>query len=171
MKRSLALLFVIAIAAVAACGDPVQSNAVDALGGEKDGVSPGPTHRPGQPCLICHGSSGPATAQFSIGGTVYLIKGQTDPAPDVTVKITDSRGQTRTTTTNKVGNFYIRTSDWDPLPPHTVELDYTGGYVNNMGTKVGRDGSCAGCHFGKPGPNTPGPVYLATDPSDLPGAM
>jgi len=170
MKSALAVAIVVA-AILAACGDPVHSNEVDALGPEKNGVSPGPNHRPGQPCVICHGSSGPASPQFAIGGTIYLVKGQPDPAPGVTVKITDSRGQTRTATTNKVGNFYILASDWDPLPPHTVELGYTGGYTANMGTKIGRDGSCAGCHFGKPGPDTPGPVYLATDPADLPGAM
>ncbi len=170
--KHVALAVASIVASVAlACGDPVHSNAVDALGPEANGVGPGPTHRPGQPCLVCHGGSGPAGPQFSIGGTVYLIKGQSDPAPNVVVKITDSRGQTRSVTTNKVGNFYIPVEQWDPSPPHQVELHSGDTFVNAMRTAIGRDGSCSSCHFGKPAPNTPGPVYLATDPMDLPGAM
>jgi hypothetical protein len=172
MNKALALPVAIAtIAAIASCGDPVHSNAVDALGGEANGVRPGPTHRPGQPCLVCHGGSGPAGAEFSVAGTVYLVKGQPDPAPNVTVKITDADGHTKSATTNSVGNFFIRVEEGAPTAPYGVELDYTSGYRNPMGTKVGRDGSCAGCHFGKPAPSTPGAVYLASDPSDLPGAM
>ena len=37
--------------------DPVQSEAVADLGGEAPGVAPGPLHRPGQPCLVCHDGS------------------------------------------------------------------------------------------------------------------
>ena len=171
MRRAALALVTIGASVAFACGDPVHSNEVDALGPAPNGGRPGPEHRPGQPCIVCHGGSGPASAQFSMGGTIYLIKGQTDPAPNVVVKITDSRGQTHSVTTNKVGNFYIPVAEWDPTPPHSVELHFGDTYVNPMGTKIGRDGSCANCHFGKPGPSTPGPVYLATDPADLPGAM
>jgi len=37
-------------AATAACQDAVHDDEVSALGPEAPGVSPGPDHRPGQPC-------------------------------------------------------------------------------------------------------------------------
>ena len=56
---------------VLSCYDPVHDQEVAALGGEAPGVSPGPTHRPGQPCNVCHGGVGPANLRFSVAGTVY----------------------------------------------------------------------------------------------------
>jgi hypothetical protein len=40
----------------------------------------------------------------------------------------------------------------------------------DMISHIGRDGSCADCHTATIGPRSPGPVYLATDQGDLPGA-
>lgn len=178
----------LAAAALASCGDPAHDNAVNALGPEKPGVSPGPTHRPGQPCVICHGGSGPGNPQFSIGGTVYAVKGQTDPLVNATVHLTDATGSTRTATTNAAGNFYITLSQWAPLPPIAkISVDcgpltstspYTCGPTDpntpsltaTMNTHIGRDGSCAGCHFGVRSATTPGPIYVASDPADLPMA-
>src|ERR1700683_3328645 len=34
--------------------NPVLDDAIADLGPEKPGVHPGPLHRPGQPCLLCH---------------------------------------------------------------------------------------------------------------------
>ena len=57
-----------------ATSNPVHDNEVAALGPEDPSVPPGPDHRPGQPCLVCHGGSGPASAQFAVGGTVYAAQ-------------------------------------------------------------------------------------------------
>ena len=53
--------------------DPVHDEQVAALGPEPAGESPGPLHRPGQPCLVCHGGLGPAHQSFSVAGTVFAI--------------------------------------------------------------------------------------------------
>jgi hypothetical protein len=189
MKPTLWLVTAVLFALVGACGDPAHTDAVSALGPEAPGVPKGPNHRPGQPCLACHGGSGPAGRQFSIGGTVYQT--QTKPYPDggapapscgsssgcpgvgVTVQLTDSKNSTHTTTTNSVGNFYIYLSDWAPVAPiggvttdggvpdtsHAIQLTQ-GTNMDVMYSHVGRDGSCADCHFYPPGPLTPGPIYL-----------
>lgn len=182
------LLVLLAAAAALSCGDPAHDQAVAALGGEKGGVEPGPDHRPGQPCVLCHGGSGPASSQFSIGGTVFAIQGQTDPMVNAIVHITDAKGTTKDVTTNRAGNFYIPLSSWAPqYPLMKISIDcsplksqspYTCGdpdpntppVTAQMNTHVGREGSCAACHFGSPGPTTRGPIYIATDPTDLPGA-
>jgi hypothetical protein len=170
MRRS-ALLFTalaLALAAASACGDPVHDNEVAALGSEAPGVSPGPDHRPGQPCLVCHGGEGPASEQFSFGGTVYEIAGPTVGYGGATVKLTDVNKVEATATTNSVGNFYVLASDYAPTYPVDVELDQ-GSYRNPMFTHIGRNGSCAWCHYDPAGPATPGHVAMAADLADLPG--
>jgi hypothetical protein len=198
MRLTLLLAFSVALALASACGDPTHDDAVAALGPEAPGVSPGPTHRPGQPCLTCHGGLGPAGQQFSIGGTAY--ENQRLPAPDgaaapaspplvgATVQLSDSSGltdasdgaspasATRTTTTNSVGNFFILESDWAPTFPvgglgtnHQVQI-CAGACASSsvakafMVSAIGRDGSCADCHFYPPGPLSPGPLYLMAAP-------
>src|SRR5450432_160855 len=49
------------VCALVGCGDPVHDTAVSALGPEAPGVPKGPLHRPGQPCVLCHGPQGSAT--------------------------------------------------------------------------------------------------------------
>jgi hypothetical protein len=149
------------------CGDPVHDDAVNALGPEAPGVDKGPLHRPGQPCLVCHGGSGPASAHFSVAGTVFALKGMTCPLPNANVVITDLNFIVRQPTTNEAGNFWISASDWVPAAPYHVKV-MVGMSFSTMTTHVGRDGSCADCHFSPPGPSTTGPVYLGVTPSDLP---
>lgn len=170
MSRALFLIAALAAGAViASCGDPVHDGEVTALGPEAPGVSPGPDHRPGQPCLVCHGGQGPASAQFALAGTVFQIPA---PAPatganGVTVKITDVNSSVGTATTNSVGNFYILASDYSPTYPVDAELD-EGSSTVKMLTHIGRNGSCGYCHFDPPGTGSPGHVYLADSLADLP---
>ena len=52
------------------CTDPVLDDQIEALGPETG--NPGPTHRPGQPCVLCHSQLGPASdSVFLLAGTVY----------------------------------------------------------------------------------------------------
>ena len=67
------LLVCAAPSALLGCNDATHDEEVAALGAEDPAVPPGPDHRPGQPCLTCHGGIGPAKQQFSIGGTVYAV--------------------------------------------------------------------------------------------------
>ncbi len=180
MKR----VFFLALFALTACGDPEHNAQVDALGPEPSSPGPGPTHRPGQPCHTCHGGDGPAKAQFAVAGTIFQtadrgaapLSGGTVIVYDSTTDGTD--GQTpQMTVTNAAGNFFFGNS-WTPVfPLHDITLDFTGIAPPRpkMHTRVGRDGSCATCHFDPPDPsaiaarNTPGHVYLVLQAADLPG--
>jgi|HubBroStandDraft_1064217.scaffolds.fasta_scaffold27211_2 hypothetical protein len=147
------------------CVDETHEEEVDALGPEDPGVPRGPLHRPGQPCLTCHGGSGPAHHQFSIGGTVYTVQGQgSPPALGATVLVEDITGAVDTVQSNEVGNFYITVQEWQPTYPTLPQV--TLGSVNQqMTTHVGRDGSCADCHQDPAGPTSAGHIYMMTGPA------
>jgi hypothetical protein len=151
--------------ALTACVDESHDLQVQALGGEAPGVSPGPLHRPGQPCLVCHGADGPSRNTFVIAGTVFAVQGQSAPAPGVQVEIEDSTGSIVSLNTNEAGNFYIPTGEWSPVMPAWVPQITMA--QSQMQTHIGRDGSCADCHTLNPSSTSPGPVYLkrATAPA------
>jgi hypothetical protein len=142
------------------CSDPVHSDAVDALGPEKAGVREGPTHRPGQHCLTCHGGLGPGSPEFSIAGTIYSARGVQEPLSGVTVSLVDATSAKRTVTSNEVGNFYIAVDTWAPAYPVRVTLEDSRADEKGqkeMVTPIGRNGGCAFCHYG-----------TDTDPSHMP---
>jgi len=141
------------------CVDPVHEDDVKALGPEDPTVPPGPDHRPGQPCLTCHGTLGPSSHQFSVGGTVYAVQGQAAPAAGATVQIEDITGSVAVAQTSQSGNFYIPVQEWSPTYP-TVPQVSLGGVTQQMNTHVGRDGSCGTCHADPPGPTSAGHIYL-----------
>jgi hypothetical protein len=123
--------------------DPVPQAKIDDLPPEKG--TPSATHRPGEPCLLCHSKYVGAEPELALGGTIYKIDPMTAglaPAPAVLVTITDSTGDTRSSCTNAAGNFFIKKEDWDQL---TYPLKITAGQ-RRMNSIVGRDGSCATCH-------------------------
>jgi hypothetical protein len=179
------LVLVAAVAAAAlsalSCGDPVHDAAVTALGPEKPGVSPGPTHRPGQPCLTCHGGLGPASVTFVTAGTVYTnAYGVADGGPldKGAVNLVDSTGSTYAAVTNDAGNFYVTSDQWNavfPLGAHPSDAGGDAGpedisvapapgssNTTPMHTAIDRGGvyaSCAYCHVDPPGPTTPGHVH------------
>jgi len=183
----LPLLVGLALATGSCFQDVTHDELVSSRGPEAHGVSPGPNHRPGQPCLTCHGGSGPAGQQFSVAGTVYTnqtvlsadggVGPPSPPAVGATVTMTDSRDSKHTATTNEVGNFYVPLSQWAPVAPiggvttGEAGLDTSRAIQVSLGSKyalmyshVGRDGSCADCHSRKPGPLSPGPIYLVGAP-------
>lgn len=162
-RNFLSMLLLTALGATAStsCFDPVHSDEVDALGPEVNGVSPGPNHRPGQPCRVCHGGQGPASPEFSIAGTVYAKRGKPQPQRGVEVVVTDANGVTKTAVSNDVGNFYIPIDAWSPTFPVTVELNASG-TVKPMITPIGRNGGCGFCHYGADNEKTHmPPVFLA----------
>jgi hypothetical protein len=138
--------------------DPVHDEAQSDLGDEAPGVNPGPNHRPGQPCLICH--DGTTAPQWSIGGTIYGVLGSTAALSGATVNLTDANLSTFSVTSNDVGNFYVEASRWQPTYPVKVAVTY-GSTTATMTTIIGRDGSCAGCHTNPASRISPGPVYVA----------
>ena len=163
--RLLPLLPFVALVLVAACANPVRADAVAALGDEAPGVSPGPEHRPGQPCLTCHGGDGPGP-DFAIAGTIFETRGSDKPLKGVAVTLTDANRDTRQPVSNTVGNFYLRAAEWSPTFPVFVSLTYadpaTGKNVSiDMLTRLGGNGGCASCHHGADNePSHMPPVFL-----------
>lgn len=147
-----ALLLAVALASTS-CLDPVHSDAVAALGGEKTGEHPGPYHRAGQPCLTCHGGHGPGSPELSIAGTIYKTRTGTDALEGASVTVQDAAGSKRVFQTNRVGNFFVTKTEWDPVYPLFVRLDFDG-KKKVMQTRIGGQGACAFCHNGpRPGGN------------------
>jgi hypothetical protein len=151
------------VIALCACVDETHSLQVEALGSDATGAPNGPLHRPGQPCLVCHGEAGPASTEFVIAGTVTESQGKTGPANGAQVQIEDVTGSTYTATTNEVGNFYITPGQWSPTMPLQVQVSQ-GKDDQSMLTHIGRAGSCAECHTPTPGPTSPGPIYVISAP-------
>ena len=163
--RSARLLALLVLAPLlAACVDETHDRQVQALGPEDPAVAPGPLHRPGQPCVVCHGSEGPASRRFLVGGTVYAVQDQEAPAVGAQVSLEDIGGARFVATTNAAGNFFV-TPDEGPLDfPLQAQVAKGSDPPEMMGTNINRDGSCADCHAPKAGPTSPGRVYLALAP-------
>ena len=146
--------------------DPVHDEAVADLGSEAPGVRPGPLHRPGQPCLVCHDGA-VANPAMSVGGTIYAAYGLSSPLAGASVTLTAENGSTYTATTNAAGNFYITARAWQPVYPLRVTVGL-GALTAVMTTIIGRDGSCASCHVDPQSRISAGRVYLAPSASFLP---
>jgi hypothetical protein len=147
------LVATMAVAVIAASGscDPVHNDAVAALGPEAPGVPPGPTHRPGQDCGVCHGGSGPGGKTFVAAGTIYKAYDDPGVLQNATVILTDANGFSPSAplTTNEAGNFYVTTDDWAPKFPVTVQVTYNGApAASKMTSHMGKGGGCALCHQG-----------------------
>jgi hypothetical protein len=147
---------VVAFAAFAAsCTDPVLDDKIDALGGEVDGVDPGPDHRPGQPCVLCHSAGGPASDDvFALAGTVYETADARVGAPGVEILLVDSHGTTPTRVidgnvvpilTSRAGNFFVRDTEWPDLR-FPVKTAISRDTYHQMQSHIAREPSCAGCH-------------------------
>jgi hypothetical protein len=168
MRAELMIGALMAAWVTVACGDPVHDRKVEALGGEAPGVPEGPLHRPGQPCVTCHGPDGPAAGEFSVAGTVYAVLAASAPVGNVTVRIRDITGRERSTTTNPAGNFFIRATEWQPTYPLQTSIRL-GNLSKQMSTYIARAASCADCHVHPPGPSSPGHIYIANSITELPG--
>jgi hypothetical protein len=159
------------LAATAACQDAVHDQEVAALGPEAPGVSPGPDHRPGQPCTLCHGGQGPAKVQFTLAGTVFMDMSGSSPAVGAELQFEDANGSTYHVQTNNAGNFYLQAGDWQPTFPLSVPLlsySSSGGMpvTQVMTTTDNRDTSCASCHGLTPSATSPGPIYVNASAAD-----
>lgn len=161
-------LLVVALAPVTACTfDPVHQSLVDQLGPEAPSIPKGEFHRAGQPCVVCHGSEGPANEQFSIAGTVFygpgtMTNGQLMGAGSVTVYMLDDAGGTYQVTTNCVGNFWVRPQDYQPQFPVLISIagptEGGGTATQKMISHIGREPSCGMCHQVQSYPNQPGAI-------------
>jgi hypothetical protein len=170
MSRRHALALAAAGLWLAGCANPVVDDQIDALGPEVPGVAPSEFHRPGQPCVLCHGEYGGAEPEMSIGGTIFAVparNARSHPVPvkNATVTLTDTTGDPVTTRTNCVGNFFFEREKYNPSFPIRavveVEVPGTSEKIRKvMATRISRDGSCAGCHQGAQGETSPGWVWM-----------
>ena len=143
--RATALAIALAAALPLAVGcryDPVPQKIIDDLGPEVG--TPSATHRPGQPCLVCHDNYGGATPAFAVAGTVFntAMDGSLVPAAGLNVTISDSASGLRKACTNAAGNFYVERDNWADV---TFPLNAIAGN-RGMSSLIGRDGSCGSCH-------------------------
>ena len=106
------------------CGNPVVDIRVDQLGDENPNVEPGPYHRPGQPCVLCHSTYEGVSPEMSVGGTIFATPSKDTPVSGVKVTLIDSQGDSRTLVSNCIGNFYIEKEKWDPLFPLHAEIEF-----------------------------------------------
>jgi hypothetical protein len=151
---------------VVGCADPVLDAQIDALPAEVPGIPPGPLHRAGQPCTDCHSPYGQRTPSFSVAGTIFLLPTGRVAVPEVQVHVIDAAGTVRDLVSNCAGNFYVTTSEWEPMFPLFVSLqDTVTGTTVTMLSKIGRNASCAACHADPAGTDSPGHLYLTTGPS------
>jgi len=179
MSRTLPALMAIVctalgIGAVAACTDPLKDRKIAELGEEQDGFPEGPTHRPGQPCVLCHSDYFGAEPQMVLGGTVFVEPeepgGPLLGAPGYQIRLLDSQGRITEEgliTTNECGNFWVTADQFTPAYPLRVELygpsltdaDRTV-QISAMSTRIGRDGSCGACHAEPLSPLSPGAIFI-----------
>lgn len=148
----------------ASCGpDPLHERDVEALGPEDPAIEPGPLHRRGQPCSVCHGGDGPAKSTFVLSGTVFAVADAGDVLPGATVRYIDWVGAQGAVVTNCAGNFFLRTEQAAPRWPIWLRLEH-GDKVADMQSAVFREGSCNACHTATATPKTMGRVYLSEQP-------
>jgi len=153
----MAVLIVLAALALSGClFTPPEELEASVVGDYYDGDA---LHRPGQPCLLCHGADAPRPEPaFEIAGTVYdeIDSLEDEGVGGVLVIITDADGVELVVTTNSAGNFYSARQLEFPL---TVSIR-RGDVVSTMQTLIWRNGSCAHCHGEKPDEASVGRVFL-----------
>lgn len=179
MMRALAIVStLLATVALGCLGPSPNEQARSALGDTDHEVWDGDeyeadeTHRPGQPCLVCHSRSfHPGDAVFDIAGTVYLTPDSEVGQRGVVVTITDAVGNGGIAVTNETGNFMFAGPGadgdddegtrlrFDIEWPVTVDVAFDG-TSQIMRNRIWREGSCAYCHESEAGPGSAGRIYI-----------
>lgn len=164
-------------AASAGCGNPAVDSRIAALGEENPNVPPSEFHRPGQPCVLCHSVYEGAGPEITVGGTIFASPAKKAGELPVAVEgaeitLIDAEGVVKTTTTNCAGNFFLTKEQWNPSFPLRVEVSYPSPAAPTqlkpappMSSRISRDGSCAGCHFGLSNQGSPGYVFCEEFPA------
>lgn len=143
------------------CDDPVQQERIAALGLEAADVPPGPLHRPGQPCLVCHEALGPAP-RFTVAGTVYQAPSEQQPVGGIQVRLIDSARRSFVAYTNCVGSFFVTPAEYEPVLPLWVSLSGLGLQIA-MESPMHKDGDCGTCHQSQKNQTSAGHVFLSED--------
>lgn len=158
------LAALVAVLGLGCLGSTPEDAERDALGDtdHRYGGEPGPQHRPGQPCLLCHG--------FQLAGTVYRFADDRAGVAGAQVHVTDGLGRSFTATTNSSGNFLVTRGDEEEedgelgLPyelayPLEVSIEHDT-ITRPMRSRIWREGSCAHCHGPEVGEGSAGRIVL-----------
>ena len=175
--RALSCIGLLAFVA-AACIGTTPEEELENQQGDGEGEE-GPTHRPGQRCLACHGADyTPGGQVFILAGTVYRRADDAAGLAGAQVEVTDDRGEVFTVVSNRTGNFMVSTGEVDddrrsqgwlgvasePAFPLHLKVSY-GGAEQVMRNVIHREGSCAACHDrGGPGAASAGKVFVEKTP-------
>lgn len=174
-----------AVVALGSCvNDPVADTRLTALGDDfPAGLEETQYHRPGQPCVTCHGKRGSASPKFSVAGTVFwgscnisktdfadekirAEKCDLTPVKNAEVRFVDYLGTPVCAVTNCWGNFTVPDGQigFPFLVSVSKRLDNGDLLVERqMQGHVAREGSCAGCHDNPRRADSPGQIYLFPD--------
>jgi len=158
-------LVVVVLGSLSGClwGDSPEEQLQADQGAYEDGDE---EHRPGQPCLVCHGADySPGGDIFVLAGTIFEFADDSDEngLEGATVTVTDSDGREFTAITNTAGNFMVQvdpalsqprqrprgrlTIGFQPKFPLRVSVAY-GSTEQEMESRIWRNGACAHCHRG-----------------------
>ena len=145
---SLALYgFMLVAGSLTSCTDPVLDNEIKSLGGETGEANA--EHRPGQPCVVCHSEFGTSKSVFRLAGTVFDSPTKVTGVEGVEVRIVDAYGTRFTKLTNRAGNFWVASAEGEVKFPVRVRISKNG-VERPMLSHIGREPSCAQCHFDPP---------------------
>jgi hypothetical protein len=158
------MVLVLLLAAAPACiGSTPEDRERDAL----SGGGGGPTHRPGEPCLLCH--------DFELAGTVYRRATDARGLSGAKVTVTDAAGHSFVATTNSAGTFLATVDGSVGAPTGTgdgrVELPWSlvyplrvgvaaGGTERKMRNVIHREASCGECHKPVKGAASAGRIFV-----------
>jgi len=175
-KPSVLWLCVVGLSLWGCIGQSPEQQAELDLGPEEAGVPRGPEHRPGQPCLRCHGEDyTPGNQVFVLAGTVYERPGDAHGAAGVEIEFADASDHSFVARTNRVGNFFIRAGGGGAQPSRggdgSLRLPYEPAFPLRVSVREGdreqsmrgliwREGSCGHCHGGGPSASSNGVVFL-----------
>ena len=168
---------VLALALLVGCIGTTPQEELAAAQGDDPNPPEGPTHRPGQLCLACHGEDyDPGGQVFVLAGTVYRRAGDPLGLAGAEVEVTDDRGEVIHITTNRAGNFMVSVggggrpgTGWLGVaraPEFPLQVTVRAGDAEQtMRNVVHREGACAACHdrAGK-GAASNGAVYVEETP-------
>lgn len=170
--------------ALLGCGNPALDAKIEVLGGEVAGVPASEFHRPGQPCVDCHGPYKGAKPEMAIAGTIFAIPTAKDgipvPVANARISITDALGLVNGVesppavpppkVTNCVGNFFFTTEEIKQTFPYEVKVECPEPSdpmkirtTRNMVTRISREGSCNACHYRAENQSSPGWIVCEDD--------
>jgi hypothetical protein len=157
--------------AASTCGSAADAGAVvsDPFGtptvctsGITSTVDEGPTMRPGEACLTCHGGSGAGEAPlFTLAGTVYPTAHEPNDCVGAVngggsvVTVLDAAGRTINMTPNAVGNFYYAGAVTFPVTARITR----NGLARSMTTPQS-NGNCNSCHTLTGANGAPGRILM-----------